>query len=402
MKIPRAFFAWAIRHIVQCGDTDIFPYPFELNFLSDKLDGLSDDFSQQDIRQFHPLSLIEALIPKSKFGFRVAHQIYPTDLVFFTGIVFAAAERIENSREPPANMRAFSYRVSPAHTNEFFDPDRRFKNWLDYLGGTLAFSKKYSHVISTDISDFYARVYRHRLENILETMIGDRIHAKAIESVLRDWRSRQSFGIPVGSSAARLLAEVALSDTDLALASEGLDSTRYVDDFVVLIPIGRDPYAALAFLANHLAISEGLSLNNQKTIILPWGDFVQQDDLGESGEDDAAAEESALERLYWAAYGEDETDPEALEKLTLLDLQKELEEALEEPLWNMGKVRVILRAMRLTKSARAAEYVRDNIPRLVPFAKDVVLLIEEFLSAGDKTFSAISGPMADLILSPID
>ena len=46
-------------------------------------------------------------------------------------------------------------------------------------------------------------------------------------------RAKQSFGLPVGGSSARLLAELALVDTDQALRDKGLKATRFVDDFRV-------------------------------------------------------------------------------------------------------------------------------------------------------------------------
>ena len=84
MKLPKEVFEWSIRHICACGDTDIFPYPFETKFLEEKADEISLEFSKIDATQYHPMSLIEALIPKSKYGFRMAHKIYPIDLVFVT------------------------------------------------------------------------------------------------------------------------------------------------------------------------------------------------------------------------------------------------------------------------------------------------------------------------------
>ncbi len=97
------------------------------------------------------------------------------------------------------------------------------------------FSDDFSHVIRTDISDYYSRVYRHRLENILDSLSGEPKIVKKIESFISDWRSRQSFGLPVGSNASRLLAEAALNDTDMGLISEGYEHTRYVDDMQIFI-----------------------------------------------------------------------------------------------------------------------------------------------------------------------
>lgn len=203
----------------------------------------------------------------------------------------------------------------------------------------------------------------------------------------------------MGSSASRLLAEAALNDTDLALIAEGHEFTRYVDDLTILIKRGADPYATLAFLASHLSSNEGLSLNNQKTRILEWHDFLSLFSEA-TAEDDPSNEELATERLFWAAYGNEEADEEALNALMMRDLQKELEQHLAEQHWDMGSIRIILHAMKLVQSPDVSGYIRDNISDLIPFSKDICLLIQEFINKGISGFENFSDQIVDLLLSP--
>jgi hypothetical protein len=244
MKLEKEYFACALDHITVYGDTDIFPFPFELKFLEAQKDKVVEELSSLDLSQYHPMSLVEALIPKSKFGFRTAHQPFPLDTVIYTALVLKIFDSVEAGRDPKENNRAFSYRKIQGQDPALFHADRTYRNWLKVIELKI-FSTEYSHVIRTDISDYYSRVYRHRLENILESLSGERRTVKKIESFISDWRSRQSFGLPVGSNASRLLAEAALNDTDLGLISEGYDHTRYVDDMVIFVRRGQDPYAAL-------------------------------------------------------------------------------------------------------------------------------------------------------------
>jgi hypothetical protein len=159
----------------------------------------------------------------------------------------------------------------------------------------------------------------------------------------------------------------------MALIAEGLEHTRYVDDIAVFIRAGQDPYRALAFLAKHLSANEGLSLNNQKTRVLEWKEFVSP--IREpTAEDDGSKAEFATEKLFWAAYGHDALDEQALSALAMKDLRKKLEELLAEEFWDMGRIRVVLHAMRLVRDGEVAKYVRANLVNLVPFAKDVCLL----------------------------
>ena len=320
MKLSPEIFRCAIDHVVEYGDTDIFPFPFELKFLDAEKEKAIDFLSRLDLTQYDPMSLLEALVPKSKFGFRLAHQPFPIDTVIYTALVLSVFDAVEAGRDPKEHNRAFSYRKLQGLDPSLFAPDRNYRHWLNVIEAKV-FSKEYSHVIRTDISDYYSRIYRHRLENILDSLSGETKIVKKIEKFIAVWRSNQSFGLPVGSNASRLLAEAALNDTDMGLLSEGYDHTRYVDDMLVFVKHGQDPYAALGYLAKHLSQNEGLALNNQKTKILSWEQFLAPIGTPEAG-DDEAKEEFATEKLFWAAYTKDDGDPEALTALCLKTFPK--------------------------------------------------------------------------------
>ncbi|MEM1151930.1 MAG: RNA-directed DNA polymerase [Pseudomonadota bacterium] len=397
MRLGQKLYECAIDHVVEFGDTDVFPFPFERHFLSAQRNELAASLSSLDLANYRPMNLVESLVPKSRFGFRVAHQPFILDTVIFTAMVLSIYDDVEAGRPAPESNRAFSYRKKPGLDANFFQEDRTYRHWLESIG-MLVFSDEYSHAIRTDISDFYMRIYRHRLENILSSLSGDEAAVRRIENFIADWRGRQSFGLPVGSNAARLLAEAALNDTDHGLVAEGYDHTRYVDDMIVLVRHDQDPYAALGYLAKQLAENEGLALNNQKTTIFTWEEFVSSI----PGHDDGGAEpdeESTTERLFWSAYGNEEADEEALNQLMLRDLSAELEELLNEPYWDMGRIRIVLHAMRLVGSPEIAAYVRANLATLVPFAKDIALLVDEFAAQGIGGFDGFEPELTELLLS---
>ena len=97
MKLDSDFFECAISHICTFGDTDIFPFPFELKFLDSCKTSVAAALSNIDISQYHPISLVEALAPKSKFGFRVAHQPFPVDTVIYTALVLRIFDSVETA-----------------------------------------------------------------------------------------------------------------------------------------------------------------------------------------------------------------------------------------------------------------------------------------------------------------
>src|SRR5690606_9359190 len=108
---------------------------------------------------------------------------------------------------------------------------------------------EFSQVIFTDIADFYQRIYFHRLETSLNVATGNKGVKRFIEKTIKTIRSRQSFGIPVGGTASRLLAEAVLADTDSALLDAGYQFTRFVDDFRILVFGEQDSYEVLSFLS---------------------------------------------------------------------------------------------------------------------------------------------------------
>ena len=86
-----------------------------------------------------------------------------------------------------------------------------------------------------------------------------------VKKIIKTTRARQSYGLPVGSTASRLLAECVLNDTDMLLKNMGVQFTRYVDDFRIAVPAGTEAHSILCRLAEHLMVTEGLSLNVTKT-----------------------------------------------------------------------------------------------------------------------------------------
>lgn len=94
----------------------------------------------------------------------------------------------------------------------------------------------------------------------------DRDIIKLINSLLLFWANRDSYGLPVGSNASRILAEVALIEVDNYLVSKGVDFCRFVDDYRIFAKNAAEAHNSLALLIHRLS-KEGLFLNTQKTKI---------------------------------------------------------------------------------------------------------------------------------------
>jgi hypothetical protein len=105
--------------------------------------------------------------------------------------------------------------------------------------------------------------------------------ANFIIKIIKAIRGKESFGLPVGGAAARLLAEIALRDVDRSLFDEGVAFTRYVDDFRIFLSSEEEVYGILASLAESL-LAEGLTLNSAKTRVWTKEDYLKHIEEGSS------------------------------------------------------------------------------------------------------------------------
>ena len=80
------------------------------------------------------------------------------------------------------------------------------------------------------------------------------------------WANRDSYSLPVGSNASRILAEAALLEVDNYLLSIGVKFCRFVDDYRLFAPNAHKAHYWLTQLIERLWL-EGLTINMRKTKI---------------------------------------------------------------------------------------------------------------------------------------
>lgn len=398
-RLTAASLTHAIKHLNRYGDTDVFPHLPELAFLREQEVLVVKELENLDLDTFDPVGAIEALGPKSRFGFRIVHQLPLVDTVLLLAAVIEIGPLIEAHRQPPTELRARSYRFELDGKGAVFRLDRTFKDWLNAQLAFVQGNLKIKKIISTDISDFYARVNFHRLENLLDEVAPKHGAARFIIKHIKVIRAKQSFGLPVGGSAARLLAELALADTDLALKQDDRLATRFVDDFRIFLRADEDPYGALAFLAEQLGISEGLSLNVAKTRVETRAEFLARlkylvADVSEE------AEGAALESLTSDLYFDEEPDEEELAKLKSMNLLGFLQEEVGKEAFDLGRIKVIFRALKLAKPPEAVNYILANFDELIVFAKEMTLLMEALEGNDPGCFDGLSDGVVNAILAP--
>jgi len=268
----------AIKNIAVFGDTDIFPFSFEQHIFHDRpelvqsaLEKLHRDFDTHLAE--NPPDNLNTLAPIGYTGFRWATQIDPLWNAYYLALVIEMGSAIEQARIPMTDKTVFSYRfVEPTDDGRIFD---EAANWRAFLQENIETAEKYPFVIVCDISDFYARIYHHRVENALKWLQTKADIAKRIVDLLKAFAGAVSYGLPIGGPASRLLAELALNGVDKLLRAERVRFCRFADDYRIFCSSKEEAYQLLISLSEKL-FNEGLALQRNKTRILNAKEFEQE------------------------------------------------------------------------------------------------------------------------------
>jgi hypothetical protein len=251
LTLQTASLDWALRHALRAGDTDVFPLPFEYQAIEHDWEAIREHLRQANVLSWTVRPHRILLFPKGRLGFRPITQLDPLDFLLYAATIYEMGEWIERRRVPVADEVVFSYRFGPSHDGRLFDPDVGYTQFLA-SSETAAASADYSHVVITDIADFYPRLYHHPLENALIASEVPAGHVTAVMHLLSGWNNTESYGIPVGGAPSRLLAEIALADIDDALRDHGVVFRRFNDDYRIFADSEAQAYRHLALLADIL------------------------------------------------------------------------------------------------------------------------------------------------------
>ena len=396
----------AIEHIDAVGDTDLYPRLPEAAFFVACFEEVASFVGKLNVGNYNPVSSVEVLTPKSKLGFRIGHQLTASDNLIYTAAVIENAEGIEDLRNKTSGEVAFSYRYDSRGGPRLFKAHRGFNDWLGHLvsfGQTGPFADA-KPVLETDIADFYQRIYFHRVENILNDVNASRGSVGAIKKVIQVCRSKQSFGLPVGSSASRLLAEAVLCDTDRLLLDMELQATRYVDDYRIVASDNHNTHTILCRLAEHLLVTEGLSLNVAKTRIVDT-DSLQLSAQRRLQDVFSSAEMRALGRFLSAIYGDEEIDDEDDIKpdnpfVDGDNLLERLDELRKQDGADLSSCKAILKVLRNTPNFDAHRLLRDHGDLAYYLARDFCRAIQATCRAGHNEAAQVEPLIWELLRKP--
>jgi hypothetical protein len=262
----------AYAAIVHHGYSAMLPDPPEWSIIAGNWPIIREMLEKIDLDTYEPYTPMRVFAPKTRANVRVIHLLHPQDLIIYTALVLIAKDDIESHRVPIKSRRVFSYRVDVKNARILYGARGSYEAYRNQLA---AKAKKPSikFVAIADIADFYPRVYQHRLENVIESAAtSQRVRDVArvlVRKFIGNLMGRNSYGIPVGPYASRLLGEGILIDVDASLQSQNVDFVRWVDDYNVFCKTEYEAQSVLFRLGEWLFTNHGLTLQTAKTRILP-------------------------------------------------------------------------------------------------------------------------------------
>lgn len=387
----------AIQNIVKHGDTDIFPFPFENHSFFDEgnlIVSLVEEYNQnfEDyLSRFPPIN-VSSLTPVSYSGFRWATQIDPMWNAYFLAVVIAISDKIEADRIPKYKNAVFSYRYEPNRkTGDLFDLNF---SWFQFMKHSRELAENYPYVVACDISEFYPRLGHHRLENALKQTAGDTPYPKRIMGFLKNFSNTNSFGLPIGGPASRILSELTINQIDKLLEFHAIKFTRFADDYHLFASSREQAYQYLIFLSEKLFVNQGLALQKSKTRIMTSAEFKMTDptkdaDIDQLIEGEVSSEKPTHSRgqLLRFSFKFDpysptaEKDYERLKnELSQFDIMGLLQAELAKSQIHTAFSRRVIHAIRYLDSPTkndAVASILKNLDILYPIFSSVLIMLDQ-------------------------
>ncbi len=358
----------ALALIIKYGTSSFFPEPFEFEAIQYSWSDIKPVLEKIELLNYEPRSAFQLTVPKQRYSVRPVHSLDPLDLVLYTGLAARLASKIESNRLSSSQVYSSRWRDGDPTSVVIENDWDGFQNSINVrLTDTPFFAV-------ADISDFFARVNLHKLENALQATSGLEYEVRAMMRLLKAWTDGTSYGIPTGPFASNLLAEALLIEVDDYLLGNGLSFCRYVDDYVFFVSSEAEGIRALYMLAERLQKSQGLALNMAKTRV-----STQEAMLIKQRASDTP-EEMLRARIIKDVFGGDpyaEVDFEQLDKaqrelLAKLNLDKSLGLELQREVLDLTSIKFLLNVMASLKRPESVTSVLESLERLYPVAESLV------------------------------
>ena len=380
--------------ITHHGYSAMLPAAYEWKSIQDKWQEIKAHLAQIDLDTYSPYKPLRIFAPKSRASIRIIHLLHPEDLILYSALVLIVKDAIEAARISRRARRVFSYRADTKRIDRFYDSRGAYETYLGQLK-QKANKASTSFVAIADIADFYPRINQHRLENVIETSAttqrGVDVARVLVKKLIANLMGRNSYGIPVGPYASRVLGEATLIDVDAHLQSKGVDYVRWVDDYNIFCRSEFLAQSTLFELGEWLYTNHGLTLQASKTKILPVSRYTSEiistpeENLTDRDRIVSFLRESTGELGYDDDDDEDdeELDEEVVDRLLEImrghDLRGMLEDSIsDQTLVDYEMVRYVL--TRLPRMPGANERFKEDILDIVMENADLLYPASEYIA----------------------
>jgi len=405
-------FRHAVQNIAKYGDTDVFPFPVENHAFFDR----TEDVVKILLRMHADISsaIVEStptvegmLSPVGYTGFRWATQIDPIWNAYFLGLVISEGINIEKARISVDKGNVFSYRFSwDDETKSIFNKEI---GWAQFQTTSVDKARESKFVLVCDISDFYPRIYHHRLENALINATSNKQICANIMRLLMNFSGNVSYGLPVGGPASRLLSELLLNRVDRLLVTNKVDFCRFADDYHIFADSAEEAYQALLFISSKLHSNEGLLLQKAKTRIVSSEEFLAASEFAvenvPEGEEQKEGRAFLRLRLHFDPYSPTaDADYELLrDEIAKFDIIGMLGRELKKSRIHQSLVRKLVGALKLLHPVQrdaAIASLMDNLTVLYPIFPSIMLLLKGAMEdMGEAVRESVFAKLRSLISS---
>jgi hypothetical protein len=362
---------WALEHLIRRCNNSLFPVPFEHLVIKDRSPEFAGQAQRINLSEHVMIGHRQLSVPKSSAGFRLGTQLDPLDAIILTAVGYELGEHLENARIPTSEGIVFSFRFSPTHNGDIWDPLIRYSQFLERTH-ELAVTRNTEVIVETDISAFYHRLTPRLISATLERLGVRRKQAAAVSRLLD---SLEIEGLPVGPSVSAIFAEAVLTPIDLHLLASGISFARFNDDYRFFCKSDVEARQVLQLLHDSLARTAGLTIQDSKTKIIEKVKYVTR------------LEHDWIATLFEEAnlvYGEEEIEDEVLHSkltdATLSLLEKALDYDTVARPWICKKA---FTSLSLEKRREMLPIVLEELPRVSAVAQEVARSLQKLLLLSD-------------------
>jgi hypothetical protein len=107
MKLQKDSYEWALRHLKEEGDSDLFPTPFEIETIEHCWPKVLAYLQQLEVEKHSWNPGRRFVIPKEPLAFRTATQLYPFDSIILAALVYEFGGAIDSHRLPAGYKQVF-------------------------------------------------------------------------------------------------------------------------------------------------------------------------------------------------------------------------------------------------------------------------------------------------------